>query len=252
MPVLTHTRRLGVATLVTVVALTLAALVLPVLDEAGTAVREGAWTSASFEDLLVWLCAAVALAAGACWWLGTLRLVAAARPGVTDAGVPTPAGVPTWLRRLVLAACGVALVVGPTSSATAAGGGADPSASWVLPTATGDRPAEGPGGLPLPDRVAGQPERSASAPTRLERGTTPALAPREAPRTPVDARAVRVTSGDSLWLIAAAQLTAETGRPPDDTAVAARWQQIYAANRDRIGPDPDLILPGQHLDLDES
>ncbi len=37
---------------------------------------------------------------------------------------------------------------------------------------------------------------------------------------------------DSLWEIA-----------------GTRWQRLYAANRDAIGPDPDLIVPGQRLTL---
>ncbi|MGW3383706.1 nucleoid-associated protein YgaU [Streptomyces albogriseolus] len=42
---------------------------------------------------------------------------------------------------------------------------------------------------------------------------------------------------------------------PGDTlsAIAARhgtdWQRLYAANRDVIGDDPDVIVPGQRLDL---
>ncbi|MCP9993213.1 LysM peptidoglycan-binding domain-containing protein [Streptomyces albogriseolus] len=27
------------------------------------------------------------------------------------------------------------------------------------------------------------------------------------------------------------------------------WQRLYAANRDVIGDDPDVIVPGQRLDL---
>jgi len=154
--------------------------------------------------------------------------------------VPTPAGLPTWLRRLVLAACGVVLVAAPVSPALATGDGSDPVTPLVLPTATGDRPAEGPGGLPLPDRVAGEP-----TPERALRAR-----PSPAPTTRAETHAVRVATGDSLWQIATAQLTAETGARPRDPAVAVRWQLIYAANQDRIGPDPDLILPGQHLDLD--
>ncbi|GAB2653608.1 LysM peptidoglycan-binding domain-containing protein [Kribbella swartbergensis] len=58
----------------------------------------------------------------------------------------------------------------------------------------------------------------------------------------VPARVV-VKPGDTLWSIAAAELG------PNATAedIAVRWPAWYAANRQSIGPDPDLILPGQVL-----
>lgn len=54
---------------------------------------------------------------------------------------------------------------------------------------------------------------------------------------------VVVHRGDTLWGLAARHLG------PDATLgdVAEEWPRWYAANRDTIGPDPDLILPGQEL-----
>jgi hypothetical protein len=52
-----------------------------------------------------------------------------------------------------------------------------------------------------------------------------------------------VKHDDSLWSIA----TAELGPNATDEAIAARWPQWYAANRQLIGPDPNLIHPGQVL-----
>jgi hypothetical protein len=54
---------------------------------------------------------------------------------------------------------------------------------------------------------------------------------------------VVVRPGDSLWSIAATEL----GPNATAEAIAARWPAWYAANRQLIGPDPDLILPGQVL-----
>ncbi|MEU4603025.1 LysM peptidoglycan-binding domain-containing protein [Kribbella sp. NPDC023972] len=54
---------------------------------------------------------------------------------------------------------------------------------------------------------------------------------------------VVVKPGDTLWSIAATELGPNA--TPED--VAARWPAWYAANRQLIGPDPDLILPGQVL-----
>lgn len=52
-----------------------------------------------------------------------------------------------------------------------------------------------------------------------------------------------VQAGESLWSIAAEAL------PPDATAaqVASAATAWYEANRSTIGPEPDLILPGQQL-----
>lgn len=48
-----------------------------------------------------------------------------------------------------------------------------------------------------------------------------------------------VRSGDNLWAIA------------DDLDVEGGWSELYAENEKSVGSDPDLILPGQSLDLGE-
>ncbi|MEV0119558.1 LysM domain-containing protein, partial [Streptomyces sp. NPDC050844] len=48
-----------------------------------------------------------------------------------------------------------------------------------------------------------------------------------------------VRSGDNLWTIA------------DDLGVQGGWSALYAENKKSVGTDPDLILPGQSLDLGE-
>lgn len=55
--------------------------------------------------------------------------------------------------------------------------------------------------------------------------------------------AITVAPGDTLWDIAARA----TGAGASVTAIAASWPRWYAANRAVIGPDPDVILPGQRL-----
>lgn len=62
-------------------------------------------------------------------------------------------------------------------------------------------------------------------------------------RHPAPAGTVVVRRGDSLWVIAARHLPARTGH----AAVARAWPRWYAANRDVVGSDPDLIRPGQRL-----
>jgi nucleoid-associated protein YgaU len=55
-----------------------------------------------------------------------------------------------------------------------------------------------------------------------------------------------VVRGDCLWTIAAARLSVDGARPPD-AAVAGAVQAWWSANAGVIGPDPDLIFPGQVL-----
>jgi nucleoid-associated protein YgaU len=54
---------------------------------------------------------------------------------------------------------------------------------------------------------------------------------------------VLVRPGDTLWAIAAREL----GPGATAAQVAAEWPRWHAANLHRIGPDPDLIVPGWHL-----
>ena len=102
-----------------------------------------------------------------------------------------------------------------------------------------------------PDPSSAQPGTTAPAPggspaSRSARdapgqpGTGPVNSPRP---TQPDAARVRVRPGDSLWLIAARRLGAHAG----PTHIAVEWPRWYAANREVIGPDPDLIRPGQVL-----
>ncbi|MFJ8887624.1 transglycosylase family protein [Streptomyces sp. NPDC102402] len=46
-----------------------------------------------------------------------------------------------------------------------------------------------------------------------------------------------VREGDNLWAIA------------DTQGLAGGWTALYETNKDELGSDPDLILPGQNLDL---
>lgn len=54
---------------------------------------------------------------------------------------------------------------------------------------------------------------------------------------------VIVHTGDTLWDIASRAL----GPSATDGQIDATWHRWYAANRAVIGDDPNLILPGQHL-----
>jgi Tfp pilus assembly protein FimV len=96
-------------------------------------------------------------------------------------------------------------------------------------------------GLPLPDRVTGRHTRS-PAPPRAVPTRHPA---RTGASTVAGTAGTVVRAGDSLWLIAAEHL----GPDATDADVARYVAALHAANRQVIGPDPDLVLPGQQLDF---
>lgn len=80
-------------------------------------------------------------------------------------------------------------------------------------------------------------------PTRsLDEAGTALLAPSPRPGS-AGIETVTVRRGDSLWAIAARYL----GPLATDAEIAREWPRWYAANRDLIGNDPDLVLPGQQL-----
>lgn len=59
-----------------------------------------------------------------------------------------------------------------------------------------------------------------------------------------------VARGDCLWRIARSLLIAD-GVTPTGSATSTLWRSIYEMNRDLIGSNPNLIFPGQVLDLPE-
>jgi hypothetical protein len=188
--------------------------VAPDLAAAHRALGGGAGQPPLFDAWLTWLCA---LATGLCavWgWLVTSVVVLEALTGrPRRSALP---GVPAWARRLVLAVCGVA-VLGAAAPAVAADhrGPEHRERHSVLD------------GLPLPDRAEG-------------RSVTELVAETMAAQSEQTGRSESyvVRPGDSLWSVAGTSLG-------DPTA----WPRIYALNRDLVGPDPDLILPGQLLRL---
>jgi nucleoid-associated protein YgaU len=56
----------------------------------------------------------------------------------------------------------------------------------------------------------------------------------------------RVRAGESLWSIAAAVLDR-----PSSSEIARYWPKIHRLNRETIGADPNLLFPGQVLQLPE-
>ena len=173
---------------------------------------------------------------------GFLRRLAAAALGVQLITAPVPAA----LASIQTAGVGTAATVGVMQSAqitghgrtegqesadlrriTAVQGGAV-NPSWQLESAAGgeDSTAVDPAWKPAADTVS---------PSLL---VPPGLRA-EAP----SGEKVTVMAGDTLWDLAAAQL----GSLATSTEVAELWPRWYELNRLVVGPDPDILLPGQIL-----
>ena len=122
------------------------------------------------------------------------------------------------VRRLVLAACGVAVTFT-----------ASPVHAHVLD------------GLPFPDRASNP---DVPAPATPPATTRPTVVETQHD-TPPGVHEVR--PGDSLWSIAASH-----AGTTDSAAVGALVAALHEANHSVIGTDPDLIHPGQELVLPAS
>ena len=181
-------------------------------------------------------------------WLGATTGAAGAavvaRPGVTSvlAGEPVPALDAALIEgaSCVLLACAGWLWLTTTLGVAEALRGCPTHARsgvrrWVL-VACGVAAVSG--SLPA---TAAAPHHHVPVATALPYPDR-AVAPGRLDRLPGD-RTVVVHRGDSLWLIAGRDL----GAHPTDAEITARWHALYAANRGRIGPDPDRIEPGLRL-----
>jgi LysM repeat protein len=213
--------------------------------------------------LAAWLLLTVAVTAGGHLpgWAGTALRALGRRVAPATARRAVEIGLGLTVAVGVLGASPAAAAPGPPA---APGPAATASASRALPAAASapdlDWAAPAPGtapGLdwgaptPAPEQPAGRPAgRAQAAPAQdLDRvaSAQPATAP-AAPEAAVEPAgdAVVVQPGDSLWELAERDL-ATRGESVDDAAVAQAWPSWWAANRDAVGEDPDLIQPGTRL-----
>jgi hypothetical protein len=107
-------------------------------------------------------------------------------------------------------------------NATVNGGGAPPQAApQPSPTPT-------PTATVTPTPTAAPTQAPSQQPAPQSSASTPAT---------TDAHTYVVRAGDTLWGIAKRE------------HVKGGWRSLYQRNRGVVGPDPDLILPGQRLSL---
>jgi resuscitation-promoting factor RpfA len=196
------------------------------------------WASAPFDDALTALCGA-ALLCCVVWLTLTTALVMAAYVAqqlaphgratheltrVSERGCPAP------LRRLVAAALGAAVgaaIASVPAHAVTAETHHRPSDRLAT------RDVDGLTGLAEPDRTTGGGREAVPRLATARVSDGPGRRPR--------ARVVR--PGESLWSISAALLPSTA----TDADVTLGWHSLAQANADRLGSDPDLILPGTRL-----
>ena len=90
---------------------------------------------------------------------------------------------------------------------------------------------------------------SAEVPPPMVRLERSAAAPPSTRPEPISATSYEVQKGDSLWRIARRSLIADSGKEPSSAEIDRFWRRIYEANRKLVGADPDLIHPGQRLQI---
>ena len=172
---------------------------------------------------------AAGLAAWAVWAWGALGLAltaASALPGLAGAvaRVALHVVLPAGARRSAALALGLGLGVAGPLLGTATALVATPASAAVPVSAVGDVPdwsvpAAHPQTAPVPDWPTA--ERVAGSHV--------------------------VVRGDCLWHIAATRLAEERSRTPTDADVATAVHAWWTANADVMGPDPDVLFPGQVL-----
>lgn len=91
-----------------------------------------------------------------------------------------------------------------------------------------------------PDAADTQPRPAPTAPDEVD---SPADGPSTEDVVTAERSGIEVRAGDTLWDIAARHL----GPHATATAVAAEWPRWHEANREAIGDDPHLLLPGTRL-----
>lgn len=180
-------------------------------------------------------------------------LIAWCRPGSVsaDAGDPTSAivVVACWLAWLGAAYLALATVAAALAHVPGVVGRLGATLETLAPPALRRTVQIGVGVVAATGILVG-PTTATAAPPSPGASTAPAATSLDWPglSTPTSARPaaeapIVVRTGDSLWAISAHLL----GPRGSASHIARLWPRVYAANRAVIGPDPDLIRPGQRL-----
>lgn len=233
-------------------------------------------------DSLLGIASALAGTALLGWWL--LSLVAAGvgvlleNRGIFRGAAAARKLSPAFMQRLVIAAVSVQLVSGAAANASTEAPGPqwaptqeyaasapaaqDGTANAAEPLKAGGTVSGAVPGSSAPAATAAATSRGLQETPPARVGIQPGWRPSAQPVAPgllatAPARpeafmddsgrprtgTVAVLSGDTLWDIVANHL----GPDASDVEIALEWPRWYDANRTLIGPDPDVLLPGQVL-----
>jgi len=196
----------------------------------------------------------VSLAAGAAAVIAARLTLCAAAAAIALAGQAAGRGAPAAVRIAVatsprscrpalagLLAGSIALgVAGPAAAAPGPGAARPAAASTASVGEPGPQlPSAGWPGLPRPGWLPSPPPHRPAAVTSAAdlRLVTSAVS-----RSAADDEIV-VRRGDTLWHQAAPAL----GPGASAAEIGAEWPRWWQANRQAIGPDPDLLMPGTRL-----
>lgn len=207
----------------------------------------------SLQGLAGFAAAAAGLAIALWWFLGMVLAVVAAllhKAGHAAAAAAAGALAPAFMKRLAAAAVGINLIAG-AGAAQAADPlpTVNPGQSVSLPQSplnAAVHPQWGPtadvsghnAGTAGGTSGAEDPASAHWQPSTRIPSTNVFIRPG---RSDAAAQTVVVRAGDSLWSIAAGHL----GPLATDAEIAAHWPRWYERNRDIIGGNPHLIIPGQ-------
>ncbi|MGO4492657.1 LysM peptidoglycan-binding domain-containing protein [Arthrobacter sp. 2YAF22_2] len=219
--------------------------------------------SVSFEDHIGVVANTTGLIVVVWWALSFLIALVSAvleRGGSRRAAAAAGKFSPAFMRRLALAALGLQLAAAPLAHAAPGPGGpgAPPppavAAAWIptggapggttsaaVPAPMTLRALEPPDPRPGPGSLGPDPHWT-PAPPPVAPGSL-AAGPLRAQEPAPGMVEKTVRAGDSLWSICAAEL----GPLASDVDIARAWPRLYQANREVIGGDPGLLLPGQVL-----
>jgi len=149
------------------------------------------------------------------------------------------------VRRLVRAGLGLGVVAASSLPSPGPSAGPPPGTATMAPAGTAvAAPAAGTAAMRPP------PPTTATTGTATMRPVPDAAT--SAPPPPIPTPTTwTVEPGDSLWSIAEEVLADRLGRPPGATEVDPWWRSLVERNRPRLvdPADPDLLLPGQVLEL---
>ena len=159
-------------------------------------------------------------------------------PKVPAAAETTPAATAASPTSLGPVAAATASTIGPI--------GPPRLAATATPKPVPTKVAVSTSPTPVVTTPAAAPTRPAPVASKPAEVAPPARAPQQAGRAAKVAYTFRIAPGDTLWHVTKTGL-AQTGRSTSNANVATYLQKMYASNRAVIGPNPNLIVPGQAI-----